>query len=416
MSVKLISSLRALAVLLCTAMIWWLLWVDFHSQQLVEATDFANSYFVAGKIALSGNIALLYPVLSATDYIDSRFPQIAHQLLSTLPGGSYPVWQYSPLNAFLFSYLSIFRVETALLIWQILNGCATVLIAFLLAKSFKIRVLDTFLFCFCFAPWFMMIKFGQQGLIFGILPLCLGFWFAQRNRSIFAGLCLSLTFLNPKYMLVAGLFAAILFCRNRKVLPGFLMGVVFWITLLLISTPQMVLPWLHGLKLPEQYFFDPHLLHRTFMYTSLPALSILNLPFEFRDAAKLVCYAAAILIGLATLVIGMRASKRMPKQQFLLLALTLSFLAMPVIQPHLLFYDLAGAAIGVLGLWKLSKLEMPNLSSVSILMWATISCYFLIFAFTLVKPEPLIFVLILAGAYFQVLRSVVKRTECVSAR
>ncbi|MBA3995472.1 MAG: hypothetical protein C0469_18290 [Cyanobacteria bacterium DS2.3.42] len=388
-------------------MIWWMLWVDFQRQDLVEATDFANSCYVAGKIALSGNVALLYPSLSATNYIHSRFPEIAHQLLSTLPTGSNPVWQYSPLNAFLFSYLAFFNVETALLIWQILNGCATVAIAFLLAKSFKIRVLDAFLFCFSFAPWFMMIKFGQQGIIFGVLPLCLGYWFAQRNRSVLAGLCLSITFLNPKYMLVAGLFAVIVFCRNRRVLPGFLMGVTFWITILLLSTPEMVAPWLHGLKLAELYFFDPHFLHRTFIYSSLPALSILNLPFEFRIAAKALCYAAAGVVGVATFLVALKVSKRMPKQQFLLLALTLSFLSMPVIEPHLLFYDLAGAAIGMLGLWKLREAGMPNLGGISILLWLTISCYFMIFAFQFFKPDPMVFVVVLTVAYIQILRSLI---------
>ncbi len=384
-----------------------MLWVDFQRKDLVEATDFANSCYVAGKIAQSGDVSLLYPALSATDYIHSKFPEIAHQLLSTLPAGSHPVWQYSPLNAFLFSYLSFFNVETALLIWQILNGCATLAIAFLLAKSFKIRILDAFLFCFSFAPWFMMIKFGQQGIIFGILPLCLGYWFAQRNRSVLSGLCLSITFLNPKYMLVAGLFATILFCRNRRVLPGFLMGVAFWITILLLSTPQMVGPWLHGLRLAELYFFDPHLLHRTFIYTSLPALSILNSPIESRDAAKVFCYAVAGVVGAVTLFIGIKASKRMTKQQFLLLALTLSFLSMPVLEPHLLFYDLAGAAIGLLGLWKLSKPEIPNFGGISILLWLTISSYFMIFAFKLLKPDPMVFVVILTIAYIQILRSLI---------
>ena len=175
MSFYLILALRASAVLLCASMIWWLLWVDFHRLDLVEATDFANSCYVAGKIAQSGNLQLLYPSMTATSYVGSSFPAMAHDLLGALPVGSYPVWQYSPLNAFLFSYLSYFNVDTALLIWQILNGAATVAIAAMMSKSFRLKILDAFLFCFCFAPWFMMIKFGQQGLIFGVLPLCLSF-------------------------------------------------------------------------------------------------------------------------------------------------------------------------------------------------------------------------------------------------
>lgn len=409
MNLKLIWLLRVAAVLLCTAMIWWLLWVDFHRLDLVQATDFANSCYVAGKIAQTGNIHLLYPSMSATTYVGSPFPRIAHELLSALPAGSYPVWQYSPLNAFLFSYLSLFNVDTALLIWQILNGAATLAIAAIVAKPFRLRILDAFLFCFCFAPWFMMIKFGQQGLIFGVLPLCLGFWLALRNRSVLSGLCLSITFLNPKYLIIAGLFAAFVFWRNKKILPGMLLGVAFWITFLFLSTPNVLLPWFHGLKLAELYFFDPHLLHRTFIYTSLPALSILNLPVEFRDVAKIVCYTAAVLVAFATLYVGARACRSMQKRQFFLLALTLSFLAMPVIEPHLLFYDLSGAAIGLLGLWKLSKLEIPSLGGVSAMLWLTITCYFLIFAFNLLQPQPLVFVLILAGAYLQILRLIVQQ-------
>jgi hypothetical protein len=184
--------------------------------------------------------------------------------------------------------------------------------------------------------------------------------------------------------------------------------VAFWITFLFLSTPNVLLPWIHGLKLAELYFFDPHLLHRTFIYTSLPALSILNMPVEFRDMAKIVCYTAAAVVAYATLYVGARACKSMQKKQFFLLALTLSFLAMPIIEPHLLFYDLSGAAIGLLGLWKLRKLEMPNLGGLSAMLWVTITCYFLIFAFNLLQPQPLVFVLILAGAYLQILRLLVQ--------
>ncbi len=98
-----------------------------------------------------------------------------------------------------------------------------------------------------------------------------------------------MTFWNPKYMLVAGLLAAIVFCRNRKVLPGFLMGVAFWMSIVVFSAPRdggAVASWFEACR--TSYFFDPHLLHRTFIYTSLPALSILNMPFELRDAAKAV--------------------------------------------------------------------------------------------------------------------------------
>ncbi|MBA3856882.1 MAG: hypothetical protein C0507_08230 [Cyanobacteria bacterium PR.3.49] len=404
MNIKLVWIVRASAIVLCTAMIWWLLWVDFHRRDLVEATDFANSCYVAGKIATSGNVQLLYPEMSAKTYVGSSFPAIAHETLSTLPSGSYPVWQYSPLNAFLFSYLSNFSVDTALLIWQVLNGLATVAIAFMVAKPLRLRVLDAFLFCFCFAPWFMMIKFGQQGLIFGVLPLCLGFWFAGKNRSVLAGLCLSITFLNPKYLIIAGLFAAISFWRNKKILPGLILGVAFWIVFLYLAAPHMMLPWLHGLKLAELYFFDPHLLHRTFIYTSLPALSILNLPVEFREVAKIVCYSAAGVVGAATLWVGLRASKQLQRSKFYLLALSLSFLAMPVIEPHLLFYDLSGAAIGLLGIWQLSKSKMPNLGGVSAMLWVAITGYFLIFAFHLLQPQPMVFVLILSAAYLQILR------------
>ncbi len=404
MSLKLIWILRASGIALCIAMIWWLLWVDTQRLDMVQATDFANSCYVAGTIAHSGNLQQLYPSMSATSYVGSSFPAMAHKLLSTLPAGSYPVWQYSPLNAFWFSYFSVFGVATALIIWQVMNGAATVAIAAMMAKSFRLKIFDAFLFCFCFTPWFMMIKFGQQGLIFGVLPLCIGYWLALKNRSILSGLSLSITFLNPKYLIIAGLFSAIVFWRDKKVLPSLFLGVAIWVAVLFLSAPQMVLPWLHGLKLAEQYFFDPHLLHQTFIYSSLPALSILNLPIEFRDAAKIVCYGAAALVAGLTLLIGFSASKKFEKQPFLLMALSLSFLSMPVVEPHLLFYDLSGAAIGLLGLWTLSKYEMPILGGVSAMLWLAINSYFLIFAFQLLKPQPLVFVLILTGAYLQVLR------------
>ncbi|HIA54378.1 MAG TPA: hypothetical protein EYN91_20210 [Candidatus Melainabacteria bacterium] len=139
----------------------------------------------------------------------------------------------------------------------------------------------------------------------------------------------------------------------------------------------------------------------------------MNLPIEFRDGAKIVCYGAAAIVALATLFVGARACKRLQKREFFLLALTLSFLAMPVIEPHLLFYDLSGAAIGLLGLWALSKPEMQKLVGVSAMLWLTITAYFLIFAFQLLQPQPLVFVLILSGAYLQILRYLMQQMPSI---
>ncbi len=90
--------------------------MDFQRQDLVEATDFANSCYIAGTIAQSGNISQLYPAITATDYIHSRFPEVAHQLLSTLPVGRILSGNILRSMHFCFPHQSSFSVETALLI------------------------------------------------------------------------------------------------------------------------------------------------------------------------------------------------------------------------------------------------------------------------------------------------------------
>ncbi len=397
---------RALGMIVASLILGWLFWVDLFRSDFVQMTDFANSCYVAGKIACSGQFDQLYPSLSATNYIQCQFPAIAHKLLPLIAVGSFPVWQYSPLNALVFVPFAKLSIENSLLAWQVLNILGTVLIAVLLAKPLKMKSLDVFLFCITFAPWFMMLKFGQQGILFGILPVCLGLALLLRNRPVLAGLALSLTFLNPKYLVISCLFAGLLFATNKKTALSLGCGVFFLLAItIMVSSWSTFLCWVHSLKLAELYLFDPHLLHRTFIYTSLPALAILNSPIEIRDVAKIVCYAAAALIAGTTVAIGFRSTSQQDPRQRLMLGFALMFCIMPVVEPHLLFYDLAGVVLSVLTLFYFKeKLQMPELGAIAITLWLAVNAYFLVFVLNAVKPEPMIFVLILSGIYVQLLK------------
>lgn len=401
--------MRVGALLISLAMIIWLVWVDVTQPRMVQMTDFANSCYVAGRIVDTGLIAKLYPTLLESNYLHCDFPKIAHQILPLLPDGSHPVWQYSHLNALFFAPFSKLSIDLALFSWQSLNWGTTIILAIILSKVFKLKAFDMGLLLFSFAPLFMMSKFGQQGLFFGILPLGLGLICLVQKQQLLGGLALSCTFLNPKYLLVAGMFFAITSLNNAKVFAGFTIGLIFWILLMITTSAPSINLWLHALHLAELYFFDPHLVHKTFIYTSLPALAILNCPAEWRSGAKIIFYCFSALTALSTWLIARALIKQMGTREFHILALSLALLSMPITQPHLLFYDLSGMIVGILGLWQIRvELKIPNLGVLLITLWVCITGYFAIFAFNLAEPNPLLFIFTLTWLYFQILWSIWK--------
>jgi hypothetical protein len=392
----------------------WMVRLELTQPDIGARTDFVHTCYVAGKIIQQGVPSQLYPESSSTTYIDSAFPQAAHRIIPTLPTDSLPVWQYPPLGARFFSLFANCTPEAALLIWQAVSALALIISCSLWMRILRLRAVDAMILSLCFAPIFLMVKIGQQGLVFGVLPLVASSWLLQADHPLISGLVSALTYFNPKYCFVAGLAAIVRCPRQWQPLVGLFVGFVICIGLETAISQTSFNSWLHSLRLAEAYFFDPHLAHGTYLYCSLPPLLVLNAPDAWRIAIKWMVYIAAAVY---TVLIAV-ACKRLLKsalftdKETALLPVAFGLYAMPVVQPHLLYYDLSGIILANICLWQIgSNTGSQRMKALLLTSFAVINGYYILIVLAPQQAPPLLFASVLAALCFELMRETLACTQ-----
>lgn len=389
-------------------MLWWLLDVDLRKPALAQRTDFLNCFYVAGIIASRGSLHELYPPLTADSQVGFDFARVAHSLLPYLPASSQPCWQYPPIDAQFLSLFAGLPSSTALLAWQIVSMCALSAIVYFLSHSAKVHwciVLSLFIFFF---PFFQTLKFGQQGIVLGLFPICAAFYLLHHKKPFIAGLIASLTLLTLKFLVLAGLISLVLVRIERRMLIGLITGCSLLLGFMLVSIPvETCLQWLHNIHLSEKYFFEPHFVHNLSLYISLPALLILHFPIEFRTLGKVLFYILAFVILVITMLIQWRSTNSTSTlEQKLRIVFALGFYLMPMVLPHLLYYDLAGIMVANILIWEISApyIVIQKLRAIAMTSTLVIDAYFIGFAVLNSNAfSPLMFTLILSVIYSQLL-------------
>lgn len=397
-----------LSFLLGMSMVWWLVDVDLTKPALAQRTDFLNAFYIAGAIMARGSLHELYPPLEADSQVDFEFAKVAHSLLPYLPVNSQPCWQYPPIDAQFLSLFAGLPSSTALLTWQILSIAAIGASVFFVSRFAKVHWAIVSSLFIIFLPFFQTLKFGQQGILFGLFPLCAALYLLGRDKPFIAGLVVSLTFLTLKFLVIAGLISLALLPNQRRMLIGLATGCFILVGFMLATVPFLTcLQWLHNIQLSEKYFFEPHFYHNLSLYVSFPALLILHFPIEFRTFGKILFYLLAVTILAVTMFIQWRLmNSKLPLEQKLRIVFASAFYVMPVILPHLLYYDLAGIMVANILLWDVqpSSLISQKLRAAAITSTLAIDAYFICFAVLNNSSfHPLIFSSVLTLVYLQLL-------------
>lgn len=399
------------AAALAAAMLCWLVNVDLSCPELAQRTDFLNSCYVSGVLASKGNFAALYPALNATSFTDCDFAHDAHTLMPLLPGTSCPAWQYPPLNAQLYSLFVGMPPSTALLVWQALNVVALAAVVYFMSRTTRKPWPTVASLLVLFLPVFVTMKMGQQGIMLGILPLAVAYFLIHRKRFFAGGLIAGITFLNLKYWLAAGFLAACLARLNWRMAAGLAVGTAVVVGVMLLAAPPAVSQcWLHAVKLAEEYFYDPHLSHNIYLYISAPALLLLAVPPAIRETCKLVVYGIAGLVIFASLFAAFRLCRSsIAQEEKVNLMFAMTMYIMPVVEPHLLYYDLMGIMLANIAIWDLDfKYELQSEIRIALSVSAVaINVYYVCLAVMQQSPfPPAILVILLASHYFRMVKDI----------
>lgn len=349
-----------------------------------QTTDFLSSSYVAGSIVLKGEFHSLYP--SAKSY--DAFAVISRSLLPQLPSHLVPNWQYPPPAALAYSIFALCSPLAALVIWQSVNYLCLYLSCLAFSRIFAtIRPWQIFLLSCTFFPIAYMLKTGSAGIVFGLFPIALALWQNAQARPFIAGLCLSLCLLTVKYLPVALFLGTLLaIIQYRQLAAGLAAGLLCLAAApLLLMAPYTWTDWLQSMAAAEHYYsFDSDIQHNMYLHVALPAILLSLFSAKSASPIKLIIYGIAAIVALHAFYLGTRVGRaNLPLQTKLAIFVILGFYLMPLVEPHLVFYDLAGLFFANLLLWLIEWPEdiAPKMKGIALTSWLAVDVYFIAFAF-----------------------------------
>ena len=352
--------------------------------QAAESTDYMMNFYAAGHLSASGQAAHLYPGPDTLSFTNSPFDKATHALLRHLPQNLTASYSYSPLVAWIFAPLSHLRPNLSLLLWQGLSVAALAISCALLGRLTRIKGTDIFFLSFLLFPVFITLWIGQLGIVFGLLPLCAGYFLLMKNRPFLAGLAWSLLSLKPQYLPAVGLVGLALAMVGRiHCLAGIMFGSAgLFLANLFIFPQEITMKWLISFRASDAIFSTGLYTVPIHMITSLPSNLLMLFPVSQRPSLKLPFYLLAAALWLTGLWQGWklaRSDEDRPSKVPLISAIGLSLL--PLVPPHMLYYDLCMfLPAGV----TLTGQESPTpkgdfLRKAALIAWASIILYFPLF-------------------------------------
>jgi len=216
-----------------------ILFTDFADPGVTDSSDYVSSFYVAGRLAASGEFDRLYPEPDAVSFRDTAFNDSAHQLLPRLPERTTTNFMYPPIVAWVFAPLSVLPPHVSLLVWQAISVSALGLSCLLLSRTTDVRTRDLLLLSCLFFPIFMAILIGQSGILFGLLPLSIGYWFVSRGSPLAAGFAWAGLALKPQFLPAAGVMSMAYAVTGRmRLLSGMILGLCVFAALNYFLVPE----------------------------------------------------------------------------------------------------------------------------------------------------------------------------------
>lgn len=392
--------------------IFLLVYTDWAFPRLIQISDYLMTFHTAGYLVAHGEIEKLYPALEATSFVGAPFDMAAHQILEHLPASSTAEYLYMPLIGYIFVPFSCLTPSLSLFFWQIISLVSLAGSSFLVTKTRTSKderhKMPLVWFCLTFLPIMITLWIGQTGIVFGILPLCAGYNLMLRGRPFASGLIWSLTILKPQFLLVPVMvsFAEIIQRRWKEAVGLFGGACCILLLNLWICSPQLVITWLHCLRLSDTIYSDIKSGVAVHIATSLPRALLLLLPLGQQMLWKPMIYFIVILLmslaGLRTYKIARSSLNESVK---ISLCVLIALYVTPLIVPHLFFYDLSLLAITGMIMFSVSwhNAISRKLRSVIGLTWLGINIYAMILLVNKSYACPALLVLFLAALYLSII-------------
>lgn len=389
----------------------WLIYEDQYRPDFQQTTDFLCIFYPAGYAIGHGRYGELYPAKDATTYRDCPFDKLSHSLLPLLPKESVTVWQYTPWTAVAITPFSFLPPLPALICWQAVTIMALYASCFFLAETVgSITPTRLFVLSFIFLPVFHMLKLGQCGILMGLLPIVMGLYCLRCSRFSLAGLAFSLSLFSLKYLPVVLLISTLLLLqKNRQTLIALLLGCTLQIGTCLVILPGWLWSvWADSLHIAERYYLlDPDISHRWYYYVSLTSVLLSMIPLDMRENAKYLTYALSAAIALHALYFCTGIMRSALSKEIKLAAITvISLFLMPLVEPHLIFYDTVPLFIVVVLFWQdywPGEIRM-RLQAVAVTLVLLLDVDLIVFAFVNTELiHPILIILGIAGLYIQFL-------------
>ncbi len=403
-----------LARLLSVMFLASILFADFANPHLMDSSDYVSSFYVAGRLAVAGQFDRLYPGPDAVSFQTSAFNESAHQLLPQLNKRTTTNFMYPPIVARLFAPLSVLPPHVSLLAWQVISVAALGLACVLLSRTSEVRARDLFFLSALFFPIFITVLIGQAGIVFGLLPLSIGYWLLSRGSPVAAGLAWAALALKPQFLPVAGLVSMAYAVTGRlRLLSGMILGLCAWLSLNYFLVPEgMLAAWVRSLKSSDAIFSSDEYQVPVHLLASIPADLMMRFSPEARVSVKPVLYALSVSLGLfAVWQCRKILRSRLPEERSRLIVFATSLGILPLTSPHLLYYDLVTLfPVGLILLdrrW--SEPAVEGLRRMVLLSWSSISAYLLVLTFVgRFSPSFLILLVILLAVWTLFLQKAVR--------
>lgn len=367
------------------------------------------TFYVAGHLVAQDRSSELYPQANLQSFTDTPFDRAAHALLPHLPQNATGAYMNMPLVAAFFAPFSYLDPNLALFLWQVLSVVALALGCHMLSQTTGIKTSELFFLSFLFLPVFLTLWAGQLGLVFGFLPLCLGYLLLLKKKFLAAGLVWSFLIAKPQYLIV-GLFVALVSALHRRygLMVGLVMGVLSLVALTLAIFPlPLTLQWLASHRVSDAYFFAGEQGIPSHLLTGLPANILVLLPLDQRGNLKWLLYAGAAATWLWGIWFCFRRGKgHWEGSMQISSAFAMGLILTSLTLPHLLYYDLCVLLpAGALLLASRRPFTLPRSTRfIALAGWVTISAFLpILLAFSGQKVLPLILELLLLGLFIALL-------------
>jgi hypothetical protein len=312
--------------------------------QSIVHLDYVNAFYVAGHLVASGRAEELYPEANASSFAHSRFDKAAHTLLPLLPQSVVAAYMYSPIVAWIFAPLSYLDAKWSLVLWQGLSLVAFAVSCRILGRIGKVRATDIFVLSFLFFPAIISLWIGQVCLVFGVLPLCCGYYLLTTNRPFWAGVAWSCLLLKPQYMPAVVLVALALAVAGKlRCFGGIALGcATLSLANLIVLPAEITKSWLRTFEASDAVIAGGAYTVPIHIVTSLPSNLLFLFPASRFPLLKLPVYALAAALW----SVGVRQGVRLVKadidpQLKISLSLVIGILLLPLVSPHMLYYDLS---------------------------------------------------------------------------